>query len=193
MTWSKYSFALSIAIGLTGEVRADYVTYTDRGTFAAATGNLRTIGFEGLAPSGGFADYGTPSGLTLQGVNFVGTIDGDNSLYVVDPAFSPTIYDWGSGAVLLGPSLAFSDIAQINITLPPGTTAVGMDLMSIVLNADGTAIVPDVTLLQVNLGSGPSFSVYTDDYPQRAFFGVTSDEPIESLSISTRPLVPTSE
>lgn len=149
---------------------AGYVTFTDRAAFEGVTVGLQTIDFEGLAPPGG--TYTPNPSLTLDGVTFNGIVPGGNYLFVIDAGFFPSLYDWGSGAVLLGP-LSAGDGSQIIVSLPPGTTAFGTDLMT---------IAPFGASFQVTLGDGTNFTVSTDDYPTRAFFGVVSDIPITSVS-----------
>jgi len=166
---------LVVVLGPGVVVRADPVLYTDRSAFEASVHNLQTLDFEGLAPTGGFADYSTSTGLTLSGVNFVGTYSGGNLLFVVDPLFSPPDYDWGSGAVLLGPSPMYGD-AGIIATLPAGITAVGADLMT---------DIPYGSSFQITLSTGNTYLVPTDPYPDRAFAGFTSDVPIASLEFTT--------
>jgi hypothetical protein len=162
------------AVAWTGtQSRAEYSLFTDRTAFNGAAYNLQTIDFEGLAPQGGIASYVTASGLTQKGVNFAGPSPFGNYLYVVDPAFSPSLYDWGSGAVLLGP--AFGDGSQITVTLPAGITALGTDIMS---------TFPDGAPFDVTLASGDTFTVSTNPFPNRAFFGIVSDTPISSLSFT---------
>jgi hypothetical protein len=156
---------------ISGNARAGYVTFTSRAAFETAAYGLQTIGFEGLAPPGGVLTA-EPS-LTLDGVTFTGVIPGGNYLFVVDPAVFPPLYDWGSGASLLGPPTSIGAGSEITVTLPPGTTAFGTDLMT---------AGPFAAPFQVTLDDGQTFLVNTDNYPDRAFFGVTSDTPIASVS-----------
>ncbi|MBY0526923.1 MAG: PEP-CTERM sorting domain-containing protein [Gemmataceae bacterium] len=162
--------------------RADYALFTDRAAFVAAAGGVDVISFEGLAPAGDFADYGfLPNVLIQKGVSFRGITDGDNYLYVVDPLVSPDLYDWGSGAVLLGPSLDFSDVARIDVSLPAGTTAIGMDLMAI--RRSGRVYAPGEAPIELSFLGGPTFTLTTGTYPARTFFGVLFDAPVSGLSI----------
>src|SRR5579871_5838315 len=94
------------------QVRAGYITYLDQAAFDAATYNRQLIDFEGLAGPSGFTGYLDSSGLTQQGVNFVGSYPEGNWLFVQEPAVTPQFYDWGSGAVLLGPSPEFGPGSQ---------------------------------------------------------------------------------
>ena len=143
--------------------QAATVQFTDLGSFQANTTGLTNIDFEGLAPTGGSTDYG--NGLTTNGVKFIGS---SNYLYVVDPAFSPSLYDWGSGAVLLG-----NEFGTITATLPSGVTAVSSDIMSIVDYASPFTI---------TLSTGETFNINSLSYPNRQFIGFTSDTSIASIS-----------
>lgn len=161
------SLLLLAVLTACGVSQATVITYSDRTTWEVAVSSFTNIDFEGLA-AGSYVGYGL-SDLTLSGVTFSGSSD---YLFVVDPNYIPSFYDWGSGAVLLGYSAG-----TISVTLPgAGSTALGMDLMTI-LNYAGN--------LQVNLSTGDSFNVTTNNYSNRQFFGLTSTAPITSLSIQS--------
>lgn len=159
---------LLVVLTACGVSQATVITYSDRTTWEVAVSGFTNIDFEGLAASGNYVDYGL-SDLTLSGVTFSGSSD---YLFVVDPNYATNYYDWGSEAVLLG-ILG----GTISVTLPgAGFTALGMDLMTIIDYAGD---------LQVNLSTGDSFNVTTNNYPNRQFFGLTSTAPITSLSIQS--------
>ena len=140
-------------------------TYTDRTTFLAATSSTTNIDFEGIAAPGWYVSYGGTA--SIGGVTFTDT---NHGMYVVDPAYSPAYYDWGHGAVLDGDAGA-SDI--ITATLPSNVFAIGSDIHSFVKYAS------DFT---ITLSNGDVFTTPTNDYPTDAFFGVTSDVAISSIS-----------
>ena len=73
------------------------ITFSSPALWQGAVTGVTTIDFEGLAAPGWWVYYGTPGSVTLGGVTF-STATAD--LYVVDPAFSTSYYDWGSGAVM---------------------------------------------------------------------------------------------
>lgn len=154
--------------------RATYTIYDNRAAFLAATVNPQTIDFEGLAGSPG-ALYVDGSGLYQKGATFTGPIPGDYWLFVIEPWVTPEFYDWGSGAVLLGPSSGFGDGSIIAVSLPSNTTAFGTDLMSILPYAAG---------MTLTLSTGDTFTVPTSDYPDRSFFGITADASIASVSFT---------
>src|SRR5262245_60041731 len=111
----KKLFLVAAALGASGSSAFALDVYTDRAAFEAAASGLTNITFNGLAPDYGYTDYGA-TGLDQSGVHF----DGAGYLFVVDPLYSPTYYDWGSDDVLLGLSGG-----SITATLPGGITAVG--------------------------------------------------------------------
>jgi hypothetical protein len=156
--------------------------FTDRVAWEAASHDISTVTFEGIAPPAGAVFYRTAEGVSLGGLTFVGSYDGGIGYYlaVVDPSYFIE-YDWGSGATLQGPSLtnelhAGGPNAKIRITLPPGTTAFGTDLM-----AYGQSDIP----MTLTLSTGESFTHNTLQRPARAFLGVTSDTEMDYVEIST--------
>lgn len=174
--------------------------YQDRSAFQQASQDLTNIDFEGLATpynqadhQGGYTDY-SATGLSFPnlGVTFSGKVDSGgnfpNYLLVVDPSFSPPLYDWGSGAVLLGPGgnprcgNTCSGPGRIDITLPNGITAIGSDWMS---------IFPYASLFTITLSTQEQLSFHSLEYGKRSFFGFTSDVPISSISLRTPPTTTT--
>jgi 6-phosphogluconolactonase len=146
------------------------------------------IDFEKIAPAGGFAFFDTAAGLTADGVNFVGLAPSNQSLpfylRVVDPAFGPAFYDWGSGAVLHGPPVPFGPIGEggpgshIHVALPKGTTSLGTDIMSFLQYASPFEVT-------VTTAAGTSkFQVPTQTHPNRAFVGFVSPTDISSVDFS---------
>ncbi|WP_295615250.1 PEP-CTERM sorting domain-containing protein [Chamaesiphon sp. GL140_3_metabinner_50] len=155
-------------LGLSRSAQAATVQFTDLASFQANTTGLTTIGFEGLAPTGNFTNY-TGSGLTINGVTFIDSF----GLFVVDPLFAPSAYDWGSGAVLLGSTNFTSLTTTLTATLPSGVTAVGSDIMSF----DNYA-----SPFVITLSTGETFNVNSLNYPNRQFVGFTTDTAIASIS-----------
>jgi hypothetical protein len=154
----------SLSLLAANSAQAATVQFTDLTSFQANTTGITTIDFEGLAPAGSFTNYGS-GGLTTSGVSFT---DSGNYLFAVDPAYSPGLYDWGSGAVLLG-----NTGGTITATLPSGVNAVGSDIMSILGYASPFII---------TLSTGESFNINSLNYPDRQFVGFTSDVDITSIS-----------
>ena len=180
----------AVLFWISGILNAQITVYTNRQDWQAAvttqsaTNKVTTIGFEGIAPVGGTKSYGTPEGLTLSGVNFVG-LSGTNTygLGVVDSKFyKPVLYDRGTGASLQSSNGCCSlAINRFVITLPPGTYAAGADLWSVQL--DGLPGNGTDTVLMTPVG-GASSSVTTLAYPGLAFLGFVSAAPVAGLSFT---------
>jgi hypothetical protein len=162
--------------------------FSDRPSWQNTSSGLNTIGFEGLAAAGGFVLYDNAAGLTADGVNFTGLtpITGLNGpalyyLRVVDPAFFPPFYDWGSGTVLHGPPIPVGPQGEggpnsrIHVTLPSGVTSVGTDFMSFLQYASPFTIVASTVRGSIK------FHANSSQYPTRGFVGLMSDSPIISL------------
>ena len=152
-----FSLLAALAFGLASaaSARADTVVFSSRAAFTAAAAGLTTIDFGGIAPPSSVANFSSP--LTLQGVTFSGSPTG--AISVIDPGFFNPLFQFESGAVLGG-------FAFIEVTLPPGVTALGADIMS--TNPDGRSF-------EVVLSTGEVFVVGTPARPGRGFFGLTSD------------------
>ena len=147
-------------------VPATSKVFKNRTTFTGAAPTLTTINFEGIADSKSVATFSSP--LTLEGATFDGSTNdspGSSAISVVDSGFFDPLFQFKSGAVLSG-------FAFIEVTLPPGVTAVGTDIMT--SNPSGQSF-------EVVLSTGESFSATTPLGPKRGFFGVTSDESISSI------------
>gem|GEM_PF-285852 len=161
--------------------------FTSRTAWEATVSNPVNINFEGIAPSGGFTFFDTPSGLTLSGVNFAGPEPSNRlqfELIVVDPLFGPAFYDWSSGAILLGPPVPIGPQGEggpnshIHVTLPKGVTSFGTDIMSILQYASPFEVT-------VSTAGGTSrFQVPSLTHPNRAFVGFVSAIPIDSVDFS---------
>lgn len=161
---------LIIAASTAVPAYATSILYTDRAAWEAASTGLVTISFEGLASSGIPGNFSTAQGLTLSSVQFFGlTPPSSYYLLVVDPAQS-TEHNWQSGDILEGPKAEWaSATGYIQANLPAGVTAVGSDIMT---------RTPDQGALLVSISTGESFLLATFSRPNRAFVGITSDEPI---------------
>jgi hypothetical protein len=162
--------------------------FSDRASWRDVSSGLGRIDFEGLAPAGGFTPYDTPAGLTLSGVNFSGVTPRAGSagptthyLRVVDPAFFPPFYDWGSGAVLHGPPWTSGPqgeggpASRVRATFLAPVTSAGFDVMSFLEYASPLKVV-----IATTRGSS-AFIVETASSPMRRFVGFASDTPIVSI------------
>lgn len=165
------ALVLVLSLGA-AEASAAFWTFASRPAFEAAVLNPQTIDFEGIASPG--ESFTAPAVYYQKGVAFSGSVPDGYYLYVIDPGVFPEFYDWGSGAVLAGPSSAFGDGAMLTVTLPGGTTAFGADLMT---------LQPDAAAFQVVMADGQEFVVSTQPFPERTFFGLVADAPIGSVSL----------
>src|SRR5579862_6280294 len=77
-------------------------TYSSFSSWTAATSpGYQTVTFEGLAPSGGVSNYYSPTGVTQDGVEFIGySSSGSSDIQVVDTSGFPW-YNWGSGDAII--------------------------------------------------------------------------------------------
>ena len=161
--------------------------YSDRGSFTAASSGLTTLDFGVANTSGGtLTGYATASGLTLSGVNFVGTENsGQYTLAVITPAFF-AVYAGFSGnptGLIAGDNGAYNS-PIVTVTLPPGTMAVGTDLYTFRLGNGyaNTAEPVDVTLYSSGVSLG-TFRVITFEKPTLAFAGFVSTVPITAMQV----------
>lgn len=167
---------------------APVTMYTDRAAFTAASANLTTLNFASANTSGGtLTGYSTAAGLTLGGVNFVGTENGGSeyALAVNTPAFYPLYAGFdGNPTVLLAGGNDARDAPVTTITLPPGITAVGTGLYTIALgNFRSNTVEPvDVTLYSGTTSLG-TFTFQTFEKPTVAFAGFTSSIPITTIQV----------
>jgi hypothetical protein len=136
---------------------------------ALTTGYFTTlVDFDGLVKS---TSYSTADGVTLSGIKFVGdNLDGTYLLAAHDSTEGPS-YNWNSGAYLLGSGWGTK---YIQATLPAGITALGVDLMSN----------PSAHSVTVALSTGESYTVNTSANPNRTFFGLVSDTPLDWVRFS---------
>jgi len=166
------------------------VEYTDRATWQAAVGAVTTIGFEGLAGPSGVDPI--PS-ITVDGVTFAGqsgpVLSGASAM--ADPTVTPVsasandyVNAWQSGDMLQ------AGLGGILITLPEGTRAFGVDIMTTFL-----AFMPDskTSSFEAILSDGEIFDgLTTYAPPTRGFVGFVSSSPISSVyfnSTSSFPMI----
>ncbi len=169
----KFMQVLGVAVvalmTASGAARATTIQYATQPDFAAASGPLTMIDFEGLAPSGGLFNTSDPGGLTIGGVNFraaPGTY-----IAVVDTGYYAPYYDRGTGDVIHA-----QGGSQMIVTFGSAVSSVGALF--------GTIFRSDVTL-SVGLSNGDSFAVDLAGGADWRFSGFVSDAAnILSLTIS---------
>jgi hypothetical protein len=156
---------------------ATITTYTDPNAWAAAATAQNTVTFEGLAPTNGATLYTGATGVTTSGVEFIGyTSTGSSWIEVVDTNFN-TFYNFGSNDALLQdmdrPNSS-SPLPYIQIVLPAGVTAFGLDLFTVSPNSEN---------FQITV-AGTNYTVPTDARPTEQFWGVTSDTAISAINLT---------
>lgn len=138
---------------------------------AAVTG-VTTIDFGVLAPPlDGQTLLPTPPGVTLSGVLFSST---GSSLAAVNDTFCCSTYARGADTLDSGVN------NTIVVTLPANTTAIGFDLFTVNIG-DVSGVDSGKADIDVN---GTKYVVNTDPAPGLVFFGLTSPNPITSLTIT---------
>jgi len=156
-----------------------------REAFNAASSGLSTIDFGSVAPARGFGMYRPPAGLTTNGVTFRsagGARFGSGIIYVpsVDYMGKNPLYQTGTGEVITWGAPNQPGNASLDVTLPSGVTAVGLDLWT---------QQPYVSTVEVSAttedGQSETVVVNTRKRPAAAFVGFIADKSI--VSISFRP------
>ena len=162
--------------------------YSDRAAFTAASSGLTTLDFGTTLQSGVTArNFSTPAGLTLYGVNFVGTDDGGQyALSTTSPSYyslysgfngNPTVLQAGNNGAYTAPTTT--------ISLPAGTTAVGVDSYTLELgDGYGNSVEPvDFVLFSGNTRIYAT-TIQTFEKPNLAFAGFVSTVPITSIQVT---------
>ena len=164
------------------------IFYTSLASFTTAVGTApASFGFNSVISGSSSANYGTASGLTVSGFQFVGT-NGSGGYYLgaEGPAYIGGVdYDRGTGSSIQGPAVTSVDYSISNglltITMPSGgVTAFGLQLWD-VLAGDYSGAGTDTVNLTVN---GLSGSVVTPAFTGTAFIGFTSSTPVTSVTLT---------
>lgn len=145
-------------------------TYSDRATWEGLTTGRTDIDFESVDLPLGYASYGTASGLTLGGLQFIGNSGSDYQLYVINPPDGAP-EDFDSNKLLRGPDFVANSFITVN--LPANVTSFGLDLMTALPNAASFRI-------QLN-GLDMGIVISTQARPNRTFFGFRTDTAITDL------------
>ena len=153
---------------------AALITYTDRTAFESAVTGRTTVTFDGIVAPDAFQVFPNPAGLTAGGItfrSFGGTQAGGGSVSVYGEtlAAQSSVLNTGTGPILVWTPPDQSGTAALDIVLPPGKTAFGMNIWA------QQPFVSTVTAL-VNTGeSTQNFNISTSNRPAPSFFGVISD------------------
>lgn len=147
--------------------------HADWNAWQGGVTGVQTTDFEGL--TGTYASYGTATGLVDGEAQFLGiTHQGTYWLYVVNGA-AYADHDYGTGAVLKGPTFNAAPPSRLRIHLPVATTAVAFEL-----GAYGSS----GAQYTVSLANGEQWTgIAAGARPALTFFGVTADTPFSQLDI----------
>jgi hypothetical protein len=161
-------------------------TYSDPLSWTAATSpGYQTVTFEGLTPPGTVTNYYSATGVTSDGVEFIGyTYAGVSDIQVIDTS-SVSWYNDGTGDALLqgmGRPSSGSPLPYVNIVLPVNVTALGLDLWT----ASSPAMSYGITV------AGNQYTVPTVAGNTVAFWGITSDTAISSIQLTVPSSTPSS-
>jgi hypothetical protein len=176
--FSGLSISIGVALMVVPAYSTTITTYTSLATWQAATSaGYQTVTFTGLAPAGSSSDYYSASGVTADGVEFIGySSTGASDIQVVDTS-ALSWYNDGTGDALLqgaSPASNGAPLPYINIVLPANVTAFGMDLWT----TNNPAMSYSITV------AGNTYTVPTLAGNTEAFWGITSDTPVSSLQLS---------
>ena len=178
-----FLFTLSFATTASAQSRVEH--FDSREPFTAASSGLSTIDFGSVAPQRGFNMYRPPAGLTTNGVTFRsagGARFGSGIIYVPSLHYlgpNPA-YQTGSGEMMTWGAPNQPGNASLDVTLPSGVTAVGVDLWTqqpYVSTVEVTATTED--------GQSETVVVNTRNRPHAAFIGFIAEKSI--VSVSFRP------
>ncbi|MCA1618661.1 MAG: hypothetical protein LC795_04985 [Acidobacteria bacterium] len=182
-----YALAAAAALYFTagGAAQTGVEHFDGREAFASASRALSTIDFNSAAPARGFARHRPGEVLTVGGAAFSvrgGARFGPGTVYVLSAHY-------GAGNPMLNtgtlPLLGWAapnqpGNASLDVTLPPGTTAVGCDLWTQSPRAGAV----EVTVTTAD-GRAHATIVNTRERPAAAFVGFISVS--EIVSVSFRP------
>ena len=178
-----FFFTLTFTSTAFAQSRIEHID--SRESFNSASSGLSTIDFGSVAPRRGFGMYRPPAGLTTNGVTFRtagGARFGSGNIYVPSLHYLGTnpAYQTGSGEMMTWGAPNQPGNASLDVTLPSGVTAVGVDLWT---------QQPYVSTIEVIAttedGQTESVVVHTRNRPDAAFVGFIADKSI--VSISFRP------
>lgn len=178
-----FFFTLSLASATLAQSRVEHIE--SREAFNAASSGLSTIDFGSVAPRKGFGMYRPPAGLTTSGITFRaagGARFGPGIIYVPSVHYMGTnpLFQTGTGEMISWSAPNQPGNASLDVTLPSGATAVGVDLWTqqpYVSTVEVIATTED--------GQSETVVVNTRKRPEAAFVGFIADKSI--VSISFRP------
>lgn len=177
--------AAALCLGASGAAQSGVEHFESREAFGAASSGLSNITFDTAAPARGFAKHRPEEGLHVGGVTFRargGARFGPGLIYVLSAHYAAGNPMQNTGTLpLLGwaaPNQPGN--ASLDVTLPPGTTAVGCDLWT-----QGPYVGTIEVIAVTADGQEQTVVVNTRNRPAAAFVGFVSESAI--VAVSFRP------
>jgi hypothetical protein len=183
---SILSLSIGIALTLVPAQATTITTYSTLASWTAATSaGYQTATFTGLTPAGTATNYYSATGVTSDGVEFIGYNSyGSSDIQVVDSSASP-YYNDGTGDALIesaSPASNGAALPYISIVLPANITALGLDLWT----ASSAGMSFSITV------GGNQYTVPTLAGNTEVFWGITSSTAISSLKLTIPASTPSS-
>jgi|ERR1700678_3870292 hypothetical protein len=175
---SILSLSIGTALTLVPAYATTITTYSTLSSWAAATAaGYQTVTFTGLTPAGTATNYYSATGVTSDGVEFIGYNSyGSSDIQVVDSSAN-MYYNDGTGDALIesaSPATNGAALPYISIVLPSNITALGLDLWT----ASSAGMSFSITV------GGNQYTVPTLTGNTEVFWGITSSSPISSLKLT---------
>jgi hypothetical protein len=175
---SILSLSIGTALTLVPAYSTTITTYSTLSSWAAATAaGYQTVTFTGLTPAGTATNYYSATGVTSDGVEFIGYNSyGSSNIQVVDSSANP-YYNDGTGDALIesaSPATNGAALPYISIVLPSNITALGLDLWT----ASSAGMSFSITV------GGNQYTVPTLTGNTEVFWGITSSSAISSLKLT---------
>lgn len=172
-------FLMPLCFAVVANAQPDFASFLSRSDFNAVSSNLSIIDFESVAPAkGGFGKYSVNEGLTVNRAGFRtsgGGKFGAGMILVLSGPYAVTnpMYNTGTGAVLAWGPPNQPGNAYLDVMLPSGVFAVGVDLWT------GQPYISTVEVIATTRdGKTQSVTVNTQQRPNSSFAGFVSDKEI---------------
>lgn len=192
MKTRKILFNYFVIVGLAAAATPLYSTtveYSSRSSWLAAVSGGTTTTFDtgySTPPAPGGAMNLGNGGITLNGVTFQSYDDGVGhpqntpalyALTIVNAGPSSQYYNWGTGGAILIGEIYQGALAHLHMSFATAVTAWGTDLML------GNGVTGNYSI-KINDGTCPTACLApTFAFPTAAFFGMTSDTPINFIDL----------
>jgi len=167
----------ALAWNVTPAYSTTLTTYTDVGSFDAATSGDTTVSLSSLDGSyNTFQGLSAANGLTDPNVQFIGIAGGSNALAVINTSG----FGWTGTADALDQTEYPSQTYYIQVKFSTPVTAFSTNLFT----SNPNAVSFGVTLYGASTQLAAPFTAATNLQPTPAFWGVTSDTPIYSADFA---------